>query len=464
MRRKICFLAVLLLLAGQVWAADSGCRFQRGDTPSVPAHMKSVRMLDYFRIHYSATDPVFAETDRNGIPTALQAKESLMKLALHLLQVELGWKVPAARMELGHPELDVFFVAGPDKFTGTAEAGRIVLNRSVLSSDEFASLFVHQLAHAAELQYRASGDYWFYEATAGWIEGQLGRYSRAFQEAAAYRLEHPEVSLTDPAPQAALGAARFVEMLGRPYKDVIRQCWDQWGFSKDETLIAVIDRVLALNHLPDFESYLLNYFLLSNGHRKLDGAGQRLALRPYSAAVLRGHAEGSSGGTLLSFLPAGNVRYSVGLLFFAQDERSGTLALKKGLSEPWSIQIPYAGMDHYDLVVVNCGAQPLGGIVLRAYDSGIPAVLEYFRVNPGEGGIEIEWKTVSENGVAFWNLYRVEQGKKVLMNAFPIPATIHSDQGMHYLFVDSSEASFYSLEAITSEGLAGPSASAETPK
>ncbi|HSP06315.1 MAG TPA: hypothetical protein VLR94_04015, partial [Acidobacteriota bacterium] len=98
------------------------------------------------------------------------------------------------------------------------------------------------------------------------------------------------------------------------------------------------------------------------------------------------------------------------------------------------------------------------------YDAEIPGVLEYFRVNNEDGGVQIEWKTSREDGVAFWNLYRVEGGKKELLNDFPIPAAIQSREGIHYMYVDSSDAAFYSLEAITSEGCTSPLATAEMPQ
>lgn len=457
---------VLLLAALPAFAAESGCWFQRPDAPvvQIPAQMKSVRLLDYYRIYYLPSDSLFADTDRSGLPTVLAKKEAIMDQALHLLQTELAWPLPSSRMELGRPELDVFFVVAPRKFTGAASPGRLIFNRNILNSGNFASIWIHQLAHAAELRYRPSGDYWFYEATAGWMEGQMGSISPATLEARADRQAHPEISLIDSSPEAALGASRFLDLLARPYRDVIRQIWDQWSYAKDEGLIDIINRVLSLNHAPDFESYLQNFFLLSKAEGKLDRRTTTITVKPYSAAAFRAGAEQSSGGEMLAFLPSVPGKYSAGLLYFAQGEGSGTLALKKGITEPWSVQIPFAGMDHYDLVLVNSGAQPLRGTLQRTFDAAIPGILEYFRVNPGEGGVEIEWKTAREDGVAFWNLYRVEQGKKVLLTDFPIPATIQSQEGTHYLYIDSSAGVFYSLEAITSEGFASPFAGAETPQ
>src|SRR5262249_35145674 len=104
------------------------------------------------------------------------------------------------------------------------------------------------------------------------------------------------------------------------------------------------------------------------------------------------------------------------------------------------------------------------GVIQKSFDSSIPAVLEYFHVNPGEGGVQIEWKTAKENGVAFWNLYKLRNGNKELLNSFPIPAAMHSEQPVDYLFVDSSDGAFYSLEAITTEGFESPVGQAESPR
>lgn len=453
------------LFSATAFASNSGCWFQRPDAPALPnaAQMKSVRMLDYYRIFYPPSDSLFTEADRNGTPVVLAKNEEAMQQALHLLKTELGWQLPAARVDLGRPELDVYFVDASSKFTGTAVPGKVILNRSTLKSREFPALFVHYFTHAAELQYRTSGDFWFYEATAGWMEGQLGAPSQATLMARTFRQIHPEVPLIDPSPEAALGASRFLDLLARPYRDVIRQIWDQWSSAKEEGLLEIINRVLLINHAPDFESYLQNFFLLSKSEQKLAHHTTNIAIKPFSAVVLRGSGESSSGGGLLSFLPAASGRYSAGLLYFAQGEGSGTLALKKGLTESWNIQVPYAGMDHFDLVLVNSGPNPLRGSLQWSFDAAIPGILEHFRVNPGEGGVEIEWKTARENGVAFWNLYRVEDGKKLLLNDFPIPATIQSE-GARYMYIDSTGGAFYTLEAITNEGFASPFAGAETPQ
>lgn len=88
--------------------------------------------------------------------------------------------------------------------------------------------------------------------------------------------------------------------------------------------------------------------------------------------------------------------------------------------------------------------------------------MEYFKVNPEEKGVSIEWKTTRENGVAFWNLYRVHDGQKQRLNDFPIPASIESSEGVHYIFFDSESSAFYSLEAITSDGFASPLSSSDS--
>ncbi len=382
------------------------------------------------------------------------------------MQTELGWRLPATRLEINRPVLFVYFVPARADFLGTTRGEKspyIVLNTNVLDSVDFASFWIHQLAHASEMQYRSSGNYWFFEATAGWMELQFGKPSRAAQKAIQLRLSRPDISITDATPAYALGASRFLDLLSRPYKDVIRQVWERWSYSDDELLTNILENVLSVNHLPNLESYLHTLVLLSTPSPNPLQDGQEVLIRPFSAVVFEGRAGQNSGGTRLSFLPGQGV-YSASVLFYAAGEKSGTLAIKKGLTESWSIQVPFAGLDHYRILLVNASAKDLRGVLHESYDPSIPAVLQYFHVNPGEGGMQIEWKTSRENGVAFWNLYRVHGGKRERLNLFPIPASVQSDEGLHYLYFDTPGAVFYSLEALTGEGLPAMLAGADSPK
>jgi hypothetical protein len=250
-------------------------------------------------------------------------------------------------------------------------------------------------------------------------------------------------------------------MVARPVRDVIRQAWQQWSYSQDSRADEVLSAVLALNHLPNLESYMQNYFLLHTPGHATGADPQEFTVAPLSALVLHGFPDRASGGVRLSFTPDGDERYATAVLYFTPGEKGGTLAMKKGQSGPSAALIPYAGMEHYRLVIVNPEATWLKGTVMAEFDSTIPGVVDYFRVNSAEDGVQIEWKTSRENGVAFWNLYRMSGGRRELLNDFPIPAAIHSSEGLNYLYLDSSDSSFYSLEAITSEGFASPLASAE---
>lgn len=451
---------------------DSGCWFHREDNPDAPAvtvplNLKSVRMANYFRIFYPTGDTIFADSDRDGIPEILQKQKEVFERSKHLLQTELGWKIPVSTVDGNIPELNVYFVSAERRFTSTTHTEnqvQVLFNRTALLRSDFAAIWIHQLTHAAELQYKTDGEYWFYEATAGWMEGEFSGASRQTKDARKFSLEHPEIPLTDSNPVAALGTSRFVEMLGRPYKDVIRQIWEAWSFSKDDNLIEIIRKVLEVNHLPKFESYLQNYFLLSTSKARLDMDSADVTVKPFSAAMYTGFSDQSQGGTKISFQPEDGGSYSISTLFFAVGEKSGTLAMEPGLHESWSIQIPYTDMDHYSVVIVNHSSSELRGKIQKSFDASIPAVLEYFHVSPGEGGVQIEWKTAKENGVAFWNLYRVMDGQKERLNDFPIPAAISSEEGIHYLFLDSTGGTFYTLEAITKDGFQSQCAGSEMPQ
>lgn len=421
----------------------------------------------YFRVYYPVSDSMFSDVDADGMPEVLKKQVPVFQQSRHFMETELGWKLPASRRESGRAEIDVYFIKAGRRFGGTVRNESpvsIVMNRRALKSSEFAALWIHQLTHAVELQYRVSGDYWFFEATAGWMEGQFDAYSSITRKAQQSRLEHPELSLLDVNAVNALGASRFLELVAKPNRDVIRQAWYQWSFAADLRADEVLGSVLALNHLPDLESYLQNYFLLSTSATNIEADSMEVNIAPLSAAVLNGLPTFSNGGVHVSFSAEGETTYATSLLFFTQGEKSGTLAMKKGQSGLSTMLLPYGGMDHYRLVVVNANASWLKGELKIEYDSAIPGVLEYFRVNNEEGGVQIEWKTAKEEGVAFWNLYRLEDGRKELLNDFPIPAAVRSDEGVHYMYFDSSDASFYSLEAITSEGFASPLATAESPQ
>ncbi len=72
----------------------------------------------------------------------------------------------------------------------------------------------------------------------------------------------------------------------------------------------------------------------------------------------------------------------------------------------------------------------------------------------------LEWKSSRENGIAFWNVYRIQNGVKERLNELPLPAGLNTGSGMNYMFVDYRTGSYYSLEALTGEGF--PSSVAAT--
>jgi hypothetical protein len=458
------FFAVSALLSAEP-QPGLACRFMQDTNREIalPSDLKSVKIDDYFRIHYSASDPLFQDVDRNSVPDTLDKKSDTIARSRYLFQTVLGWKMPASNVETGKAELNVYFLALPQDFGGTVRSDkelRVLLNRSILESREFSALWIHALAHAVELQYRSSGDYWFYEATAGWIEGQFDGYSRATLAAQLLRSNRPGIPITDSAPMAALGASRFVDTLSRPYKDIVRQIWDQWSYAKDESLMDIIQKTLTLNHLPGLASYLQNYFLLSRPVLFLQKDTTDVIIPPYAAVVFRGRGGTATGGVRFLISPDDGASYSANVLYYSTD-KTGTLAMKMGTNEPWSVIVPYASLDHYALVVVNTSAVAMKVRISRAFDSSIPAVLEYFKASQQQEGLSVEWKTTREDGVAFWNVYRVQDGKKTRVNDFPIPATIDSDQGIHYLFLDSSAGAMYWLEAITEQGLPSTLATTE---
>jgi hypothetical protein len=459
---QIITFAILVCIAGLAQAVDSGCWFGRAESPVTTPDdsiFKSVDVDRYFKIYYSADDPFFQDADRNDLPDILEKQIPTLLRSRHFIQTVLGWPLPATRTETGIQQLDVYFLATGKKFSGSVFQDKkleIVLNKNLLARADFASFWIHQFAHAAELMYRPSGEYWFYEATAGWMEGQFQNYSFLTNQAQRNRFEHPEISLTDDDPAFALGSSKFIELLGRPVKDVIRQTWEQYSYTRDGKVMEVLQNVLSLNHLPSLDSYLQNYYLMFPASTFADRNDDEFQIQPFAAALVRGKSTVDSGGIKLEFIPSTTGEYSTSTIFFTKGEKSGTLAMKLGLTGNSSIVIPFAGMDQYRYVIVNGSSTELHGDLHEEYDSAIPGSLEYFKVSPEDKGVSIEWKTTRENGVAFWNLYRVQDGQKQRLNDFPIPASIESSEGVHYIFFDSESSAFYSLEAITSDGFASP--------
>jgi len=207
----------------------------------------------------------------------------------------------------------------------------------------------------------------------------------------------------------------------------------------------------------------LNYYLRASSDTQ--EFATTIVLQPYSALVLQGTPEGNaSGGIQLTFLPKGALPYSAGVIYYGLAEREGILTLKESLKNAWSVHVPLSNMAQYRMIIVNSSNEILRGEMTKRYDSTIPAVLEYFRATPDEdGGMQLEWKTSRENGVAFWNLYRVQNGAKERLNALPIPATLDSSSGLNYVFMDHTTDAFYSLEAITAEGFPSPVATTRNP-
>jgi hypothetical protein len=452
----LCLLSVTLGYADSV---DSGCSFLSAAKVEIPSNLKSIRIQDF--LIYS------------NDPQAVAKNEKILARSAHFLQTELGWKVPSTRKEMNRPVLDVYFISGNPEFTGTVLAGPVlVLNENILAARDFAAIWIHFLAHASQLMYRkaqidfatdAVPDYWFYEATAGWMEGQFSKPSFRTRLAQYTRRFRPQIPLDNATPELARGASLMLDLVSRSYRDVIRQTWEQWSTASEERAIDVLRRVLQLNHLPSLDSYLLNYYLRTPSGIVLNNSTTDIVVEPYSAAVIQGVPESTAqGGIYLSFKPKGDAAYSASFIHYGAGEKEGTLAIKPLLRESWSVTVPYSGMARFKWIIVNGSGQTLRGTVAKAFDSSIPAVVEYFRANAGEeGGVQLEWKTARENGVAFWNLYRISIGGKERLNSFPIPASIDSQTGVHYMFVDSASGAFYSLEAITGEGFPSPVATTE---
>ena len=79
------------------------------------------------------------------------------------------------------------------------------------------------MAHASELMYRIPDntlqDYWFYEATAAWMEGQFGNTSASTRMAQYIRRMSPQIPLDDSKTEAVKAFLCFwVSIFGKPYR------------------------------------------------------------------------------------------------------------------------------------------------------------------------------------------------------------------------------------------------------
>ena len=457
MKLVCCLLFAVLVPFSHAAIAQSGCRFLQEEKVDLSASLKSLR-IGNFSIHSNQTDLVLRQ-------------QKTIERSAYFLQTELGWKFPFTRKDLGRPVLEVYFAAGDSQFTGTVRQGPVVvLNEKILLSQDFPAIWIHSLAHASELMYRAPDnglqDYWFYEATAGWMEGQFSKPSAPTRMARSTRRLHPQIPLDDHSPDASLGVSLLLDLISRPYRDVIRQTWDQWASSREERVMKVLDRVLQLNHLPGLKSYILNYFMRVPFGNLLLNSTTDIVINPYSAAVFQGSpGPGITGGVDLTFQSKKeeSAPDSVSLIYYGVGEKQGIIAMNETIQGSWSVSVPYAGMAGYKMILVNASAKTVRGTLFKRFDSGIPAVLDYFHATAEEeGGVLLEWKTAQEKGVAFWNLYRIQNGMKERLNALPLPASVDSPGGLLYMFVDHATASLYSLEALTTEGFPSPIATAVT--
>jgi hypothetical protein len=439
---------LLLILATSLCSADSiesGCWFLKEEKIKVPASLSSIRIANFF-IH-------------SAQPQIVMRNKETFERSIHFLQTELGWRIPFTRKDLGRPVLDVYFVSARPEFAGTVRPGPVLLlNEKILTSRDWEAQWIHFLTHTSQVMYRPAHprtrrDDWFYEATAGWMEGQFGEMSDAARLARSLRLLRPQVSLEDPSPQLSLGASYWIELISRPYRDVVRQIWEQWSYSQDERVMEIVTRVLRLNHLPDRDSYFLNYFLRASSGIRLVSNTTNIVIQPFASAVFQEIGSGQTGGVRLSFQPIANSgSYGASLVYYGFGEKQGVLSIREKQQDVWSVTVPYNGMARYRVVIVNGSSKTLHGTLTQQLDATIPAVLDYFLAVEEEEGVHLEWKTSRESGVAFWNLYRVRNGTKELLNAMPIPAAVDSRTGLHYMFVDYTSGGFYSLEAITGEG------------
>lgn len=445
MKLVFCLLFFISVTAVHAGSFETGCWFLRNADVQVPARANPIRVRD-FLIHAKDSQLV-------------RLNSETIERSAHFLQTELGWRFPFTRKELGRPVLEVHFVAGKAGFTGTVISGPVLLlNEQVLTSKDFPAIWMHYVAHAATWMYRAPGkgnqDTWFYEATAGWMEGQFAEPGSVTRLARSMRRLRPELPLDDSTPAAALGASLLLDQISRPFRDVIRQSWEQWSYS-GEPLMDVLSRVLQLNHLPGLNSYLLNHFLRTPQGTRIDHSSIYVVLQPYSAAVFEGGADESpTGGIRLAFEPVPDTSpFSASLIYYSGGEKQGTLAIQESARQTWATTVPYGGMARYKMVLMNASNKTLRGTLVKQFDSTIPAVLEYFRATAEEeGGTLLEWKSSRENGVAFWNVYRIQNGVKERLNELPLPAGLNTGSGMNYMFVDYRTGSYYSLEALTGEG------------
>ena len=139
------FLSIVFLLVltsfSRAESIETGCWFLRDSKVETSPSLQSIRVQD-FLIH--AADPQL-----------VMRQERVLEKSIHFLQTELGWKFPYTRKELSRPLLEVYFVSAGAEFTGTVRPGPVVLlNEKILSSQDFAALWIHYLAHASELMYR----------------------------------------------------------------------------------------------------------------------------------------------------------------------------------------------------------------------------------------------------------------------------------------------------------------------
>ena len=229
----------------------------------------------------------------------------------------------------------------------------------------------------------------------------------------------------------------------------------------------ILDRVLQLNHLPGLKSYVLNYFLRAPFGGLLLNHTTDIVIQPYSAAIFSGESRSRRYGWSSSDVPTvktGASPDSASLIYYGDEGKEVIIAIKESLQGPWSVTVPYPGMSGYRMLFVNASGQPVRGTFREDLIPRSLLCWNIFEQQPRKKGaccwsgrphrkMESLSGTFTESG----------NGAKEHLNALPLPASVDSPTKAFILvFIDHTQGTAYSLEALTAEGFPSPVASTST--
>ncbi len=446
-----------------------------------------------FLIHYSGAPRnglLLTDRDRDGAPDAVDRLAEALVASESFLVSRLGYPSPAGPDD----RLDVYFAdigrgiegyAVPSR--GRAGAAFLVLD-AALPADRLMPAVFHQVAHASLLTLLPAAPRWWGEATAAWLgfagTGDLRGPEagvRARQGAAGRGLAADGLLIMQ---GSMLWPMFLAERTGDP--GVVRRIWSE-AAAHDGDPLAAADVVLSRTHGLTLAAATREFaaWNLFTGERD-DGLHYATG-RALPAAPLQAVGPGfpmdidpvepvESLGSVAFLLPGDGRRGMLQIDVSSSGGRPAADLLVRyrtegalpvlvtvplGSAGAGRVAIPWSDAREAWLILRNdaVGGEPARFSVRAAHDPYAPFDLASFTAQGFGRSIVLEWSTVSERGLAGWNIARSESpaGPFTRLDEVAIPAFGDGATDVGYLYVDETARPgrryYYILEGLTEAGL-----------